>query len=258
MMRPDAAAAIVASRPRDHLPDGLVALQQGLHVLVEKPLGETEEAGRALLSAARNTRRSLCIGTEFAFLPALYQCAAELGLNNTAATKLRLEWFDPAQELRHGAFKVRHDEVDLLVDLLSHAVSIFQIFAPGVEFHVARATQNTEGTEGYLQLNDASGGSYELSCNSAAYKRVRTLTIESGTRRARIDFSSDVPAIVIDERNLEISEELLAFSSALRLELGAFLLDVTGRDAGSFISTGAETLVSLQGQVEGRLRSQGR
>lgn len=251
---PDAVAAIVASRPRDHLRDGLAALQHGLHVLVEKPLGDTAEAGRALLSAAENARRNLCIGTEFAFLPALQQCAAELGVNTTAIN-LRLDWHDQGQELRHGALKVRHGEVCLLVDLLSHAISIFQIFAPSAEFRVVQATQNTDGTEGYLQLDDASGGRYELVCGSAADKRVRALTIESGTKRARIDFSADVPTIIIDETSLPSSEDISAFSSTLRLELGAFLLDVTGDSARTFISSGAETIVPLQGQLESLLQS---
>lgn len=253
---PDADAAIIASRPRDHLLDGLAALRHGLHVLMEKPLGDTGEAGRALLLAARDARRNLCIGTEFAYLPAFHQCAAQMGLNVTAVTKLRLEWHDPAQELRHGSLKMRHDEVGLLIDLLSHAVSIFQIFAPDAAFRIMQARQNSDGTEGYLQLRDAAGARYELVCRSAGDQRVRLLSMEDGAKQARIDFNSDVPTVIIDEKPLPLSKELAALPSTLRLELGAFLLDVTGNGAGTFISSGAEALVLLQGQLEGLLQSQ--
>ena len=150
---------------------------------------------------------------------------------------------------------MRHDEIGLLVDLLSHAVSIFQIFAPGAAFRVAGATQNADGTEGYLQLDDLFGARYELAGRSAADKRVRLLTIESGTTRASIDFSADEPTIVMDGKSRPLSAEFSALSSTLRLELGAFLMNVTGRGPATFISTGAETLVSLQGQLERRLQS---
>ncbi|MGB3024326.1 MAG: Gfo/Idh/MocA family oxidoreductase [Paradevosia shaoguanensis] len=253
---PAAAAAIVASRPRDHLRDGLSALQHGLHVLVEKPLAASGAMGEALLLAAQDARRDLCIGTEFALLPAFHQCVAALARKGARkATRVHLEWHDPPQEWRHGAAKQRHEEVALLVDLMWHAVSIFQVFAPDALFRVVRAQQNTSGNEGILQLQDEAGALCDLVCSTNAGRRVRMLTIDTGATRASIDFSSDVPVIIIDGQRLPASDELSAFGSTLRLELGAFFLHATGDRTPNFISSGASTLVALQTQLEHLLYS---
>lgn len=255
-MLPAAAAAIVASRPRDHVRDGLSALQHRLHVLVEKPLAASGEMGEALLLAAQDARRHFCIGTEFALLPAFHQCAAALARKGAGrATRLHLEWHDAPQEWRHGATKQRHEEVPLLVDLLWHAVSIFQVFAPDAVFRVARAQQNTGGDGGMLQLQDDAGAPYELVCSVNASRRVRVLTINAGATRASIDFSSDVPGIIADGEKLTLSDELSAFGSTLRLELGAFFLHATGDGKPNFINSGAPTVVALQRQLEHLLQS---
>src|SRR5262249_18518042 len=69
-------AAIIASRPRDHVDDGLAALSHRLDVLVEKPISVEVDKGYELLAATRAAGRVLAVGTEFAYLPALHQLAA--------------------------------------------------------------------------------------------------------------------------------------------------------------------------------------
>lgn len=247
---PRPVAAIIASRPRDHVRDGLEALKNGLHVLVEKPISPQADAGRPLLAAARSAGRVLAVGTEFAFLPAFHVAAAELASRDREAVQLALRWDDPVLERRHGGLKTHHEETSVLVDLLAHAVSIFRIFASGSEFHIIQASIAADGNSGHLALRDDSGGRYDLHCDRASSGRRRAIEITRGSASATIDFAEHPPAITTDGHSRDVGADLAALSSTLRLELGAFLMEVMGATASTPISAGIAELVRLQAELE--------
>lgn len=212
--------AIVASRPRNHLQDGLDALAGGAHVLMEKPLTPIASAGGLLLDAARTAQRACLAATEFAFLPAFHACAARL--TGGRAVTAQLHWDDPRHEERHGSIKHRHDEAGLLVDLLPHAASIFALFSPAA-LTLRDAKTETGGSQARLTFGDAVGSSFEMVCSSSAPRRSRLLQIEQADLRMSIDFSGVEPSIEVrgEPRRLPTSQ----FDSTLRLEFGAFLAD---------------------------------
>lgn len=222
-----AQAAIIASHPRDHVADGLAALNRGAHVMVEKPLSDIATSARALATAARAADRVLAIGTEFAFLPALHQCARLLRPMAQRGLKMCLRWDDPSGEVRHGALKARHIEIPLLADLLSHAISIFGIFDDST-LKLVTAHDEHDTSMGQLVLSGLSGARYELLCNARSDRRRRILEITSDDYTAHVDFSKDVPIIVIDGIDHPIDTDLMRLTSTLRLELGAFMADISG------------------------------
>jgi predicted dehydrogenase len=247
-LHPRSVAAIVASRPRDHVRDVLEALQLGLHVLVEKPISVDVRDGHSLLGAAQKAGRVLAVGTEFAYLPALHQIAGELA--ERGRIRLRLSWDDAANEFRHGATKMRHDEVGLLQDLLPHAFSIFRVFAPDKTLHVVDAHENRGKNRGWIKLEDGLGGSYELFCDVEAAARRRLLEIENRDVSATLDFSEGRPSLSIDGRPLFLDPQLLPLTSTLRLELGAFLAMATGAIEATFIVDELWALLRLQAELE--------
>lgn len=244
------AVAIVASRPRDHVRDVLEALRLGMHVLVEKPISVDAQSGRLLLTAAREAGRVLAVGTEFAYLPALHQLAGTIVKRKAEAVRFLLRWEDLAGEFRHGAVKTRHKEVSLLHDLLPHAFSIFQVFAPSNALHVVDANENPDKNNGWIKFGDDLGGSYELLCDANAAARRRVLELESGDIRAVLDFGGNTPSTDIDGWSLPLDPQLAAMSSTLRLELGAFLSVTTGAIDATFITSEIANLLALQEELE--------
>ena len=247
---PRPVAAIIASRPRDHVRDGLEALEHGLHVLIEKPISPQAGASQPLLAAARDTGQVLAVGTEFAFLPAFHAAAAALASQDRGAVRLALHWDDPIRELRHGGLKTHHEETSVLADLLAHAVSIFRIFASGSAFHITQASLAADGNSGHLAMRDDSGGRYDLHCDRASSGRRRVLEIARGSARASIDFAEHPLSVTIDGQSREIGADLAALSSTLRLELGAFLMEVAGAASSTPISAGLADHVRLQAELE--------
>lgn len=247
-LHPRPAIAIVASRPRDHVRDGLEALRLGLPVLVEKPISVDVGDGHSLVAAAQKAARVLAVGTEFAYLPALHQMAREIPGRDRI--KLRLRWDDAVNEFRHGATKMRHDEVNLLQDLLPHAFSVFQVFAPDKTLHVMDAHEDPGENRGWIKLEDGVGGSYELFCDIEAVARRRLLEIESADVSATLDFSGSTPKLAIDGQPLPLDPQLAPLTSTLRLELGAFLAMATGALKKTFIVDGVPALLRLQAEVD--------
>jgi predicted dehydrogenase len=249
-IKPRPAAAIVSSRPHNHVSDSLEALRQGLHVLVEKPVSLDVPGGRSLMVAAQEAKCVLAMGTEFAYLPAFHQLAGELVIGNGRDIELSLEWHDIAEEFRHGAIKIRHEEVGLLFDLLPHAFSIFRIFVPRDKLNIVDAYHDRTKARGQIELRDDRGRRYDVRCDAGASARRRCLKIRTGTVRASVDFGSDSPSITVDGRPHPLDKRFVAMTSTLRLELGAFLAEATGATAATFISSEIPALLALQDELE--------
>ncbi len=251
-LHPRPVAAIVASRPRDHVRDSLDALDRGLHVLVEKPISPAAVDGERLLVAARAAGRVLAIGTEFAFLPVLHAVAETLKEDLQGAVCLTLHWDDPAHEVRHGDAKTHHGETSVVIDLLAHAVSIFDILVPQTGVEVADVDLSTDGNVGHVVLRDGDGRRFVLLCDRTAAARRRELTIDVGSIHATVDFSSNPALVVIDGNPCRIPKDVLALDSTLRLELGAFLTEISG-SVGTPISSQIPNHLRLQAQLENAL-----
>jgi predicted dehydrogenase len=249
-------AAIVASRPRDHVRDVDEALRLNLDVLVEKPIGVDAQGGRYLLNASKEVKRVLAVGTEFAYLPALRQLANEISTRRSGPVRFMLKWDDIAGEVRHGSVKARHEEVGLLTDLLPHAFSIFETFAPGAAWRIVDADESRGGSRGRIEFADDAGGRYDFLCDVAAAGRQRVLRIESNAVNATLDFGEAAPSIRIDGRRCAPDPRHATMTSTLRLELGAFLAAVTGAIDETFIVSELATLLTLQEQLEQKLANE--
>ena len=66
-------AVVVCSENRNHVRDVISALENGAHVLCEKPISTTVEDARAMIQASENTGRQLRIAFPVRYLPAIRQ-----------------------------------------------------------------------------------------------------------------------------------------------------------------------------------------
>lgn len=247
--KPRPEIAIVASRPRDHVRDALDVLSAGIDVLVEKPLASAAADAVSLLQAAARTRRLLGVGTEFALLPAFHQAASVMETWKADDLTVSLEWEDPVDEVRHGIKKTTHEEIDILEDLLPHALSIFRILKPDARFTLSER-RLASGKRGGLLLRDRDGCPFRLYCNGEGASRRRFLRIESADVRASVDFSSHPARIVVRDEAVEQAPGLVAMDSTLRLEFGAFLAEVAGLVSSTPLTSGIDDLVTLHAVLE--------
>lgn len=248
-------AAIISSRPRDHVRDGMDALGHGLHVLVEKPLGVDPESGRTLVAAAQHMKRILAVGTEFAYLPAFHQLSEELAGADIA--DMTLIWEDVENEVRHGATKTRHEETGLLYDLLPHAYSIFRVFVPNAGLWIGAAQESPDGRQGCIEFRDDRGGRHEFCCHTNAKARRRLLNIRTKSGHASIDFSGVHGLMTINSEPHALEPHMAEMASTLRLELGAFLSQVMGATDAAVFGGDVSGLLAVQEDLKRTLATAG-
>ena len=120
----DAIAVILSTPNGDHAPDGLLALERGLHVLIEKPLCTTVEDADRLTAAAAQAGCVLKIGANHQYFPSVLGLldrlnaapdAITIGIGHNRHTALP-EWFRSAQRGGGGT----------LIDNGSHAVMLIR------------------------------------------------------------------------------------------------------------------------------------
>lgn len=250
---PELKAAIVCSRPRDHLADVLEALRFGLHVLVEKPIAIDAQSARQMQAAAEQAQRKLSVGTEFAHLPALHQCAAERAWGGSGMLEVDVDWRDVRQEARYGAIKARHTEVGAMGDLLPHAFSIFQVLAPERSLQLTEVHHHTAQAGGMV-FRDGRRGTYTLRFDLCGAERIRRIRVRTERDYTEIDFSGTLSRISIDARVQPLDPRLVSLTSTLRLEFGAFAMSLADADVRTMVDPSVGRLIELQQQLEALTR----
>ena len=115
-------AAVIAVPTRFHGQAGLAALEQGLHVLIEKPIASNLDEGRQLLDAARRAKKLLAVGHIERFNPAI----RELGRRLEAGEIGRIYQL---QARRQGPFPARIRDVGVVIDLATHDLDVMHHLA---------------------------------------------------------------------------------------------------------------------------------
>ncbi|HEX2255274.1 MAG TPA: Gfo/Idh/MocA family oxidoreductase [Afifellaceae bacterium] len=247
---PRASMAIIASRPRDHARDGIEALANGAHVLVEKPIAGTAAEADALIQTAGASSRLLGVGTEFALHPAMHHFAASLRTADARSFSAALDWIDPRGESRHGLQKARHDEVTVLHDLLPHAISVFRVLRPAARFELVEGQLWSSGRGGTMRFRDQWRSEYSLSCDADGDQRRRLLQIRSDGECGTVDFAQHPARLAAGGRSLRSPAAVRRLDSTLRLELGAFAAQIAGAIQSSPLTSGLRELVNLQAALE--------
>ncbi len=103
---------VVATPTIGHHDLALAALAAGLEVLIEKPIAESAESGRAILDAARAAGRRVWVGHSERFNPAV----------RAAAGVARRPRFIEARRL--AGFSPRATDVDVVFDLMIHDIDL--------------------------------------------------------------------------------------------------------------------------------------
>jgi UDP-N-acetylglucosamine 3-dehydrogenase len=157
--RPEAVSIAVPTALHEEV--GMAALDSGAHVLMEKPIAATVEAGQQLIAKAKSVHRQLMVGHIVRFNPAIQ------------ALKQKLE----AGELgrifqifcrRAGPFPARIRDVGVVVDLAPHDVDLMRFLIGTDPVRIYAETEQRIHTEhedllwGVLRFADGVAGSLEI------------------------------------------------------------------------------------------------
>ena len=181
--REDIQAIAIATPARTHQGIALAALRAGKHVLVEKPLADSVQNGRAMVDLAREQGLVLMADHTYCYTPAVLKIrelveAGELGeILFVDSVRINLGLVQP--------------DVDVFWDLAPHDLSILDFVLPGglrptgVSAHGADPLAAGKSCVGYLSLPLPGGAMAHVHVNWLSPTKIRQMVI-AGTRRTLV------------------------------------------------------------------------
>jgi len=176
-------AVAVATPARTHHDIACAALEAGKHVMVEKPLADTRERGRAMVQTANDQGLVLMTDHTYCYTPAVLkirELIEEGALGDILfidSTRINLGMIQP--------------DVDVFWDLAPHDLSIIDFVLPGglrpttVSAHGADPLGAGKSCIGYLVLPLEGGAIAHVNVNWLSPTKIRQMVI-GGTKRTLV------------------------------------------------------------------------
>jgi predicted dehydrogenase len=216
LSRDDIDAVAIATPAGTHRRIAVSALEAGKHVLVEKPLADTELEAREMVQAARERDLVLMCDHTYCYTPAV-QRIAELVADGVLGDILFVD------SVRINLGLVQPD-VDVLWDLAPHDLSILDYVLPGgltpagVAAHGADPIGAGRACVGYLTVPLVGGAIAHIHVNWLSPTKIRQMVI-GGSRRT----------LVWDDLNPQ--QRLSLYDRGVDLDLDARTADMSDRQA---------------------------
>jgi predicted dehydrogenase len=186
-------AAVVATPTWSHHAVALELLNEGIHLLVEKPLAATEGECAELVDAARKRALVLQVGHVERFNPAL------------DAVLPHVLWPKYIEAVRRGGFTFRSTDIGAVLDLMIHDIDVVLALVQSPLRRVEALGLSLFGRHEDVvnaRLSFANGCVAALSASRASYTAARTMQIWSSRGFASVDFAARSATLVCPSETL--------------------------------------------------------
>ena len=205
-------------------------LENGAHVLVEKPITETVEQARALVAAARAAGRVLQVGHLERFNPTIIAAEPHMGTPR----------FIDCQRL--APFRERGTDVNVVLDLMIHDLDIVQSIVGSEIEHIDAVGTPVFSPEidiANARIRFANGCVANATASRVSLKTERKLRIFQDDAYLSLDLQQKIltvirkQAVAAGDSKLPVSIDEQSFEpgDALRSEIEAFLASCRGERA---------------------------
>jgi len=205
LAREDVVAVAIATPARTHRALAEQALHAGKHVLVEKPLADSVEAGRAMVELARRNDLILMTDHTFCYTPAV-QRIRELVEDGSLGEILFVD------SVRINLGLVQPD-VDVFWDLAPHDLSILDYVLLGGLQPIGVAAQGGDPLSagksclGYLSLPLAGGAMAHVHVNWLSPTKIRQMVIGGSKRTLVWDDLNPQQRLSVFDRGVDLIQQ---------------------------------------------------
>jgi hypothetical protein len=147
-------------------------------------------------------------------------------LEGRAPSSVRVEWRDPAQEIRHGERKSFDARVPLYVDCLPHVVSVLTLLWPQARVSGRSLRLERGGARVMMELRIGDADCHVLLERNAP-ERVRRLSVSAGPR-TELDFTREPGDLRLDGVPYDACPEWQSSPRPLAAMLAAFAESLGG------------------------------
>lgn len=203
-----------------HYDIALKAIEEGKHILVEKPMTNTIEEAKALIEAAEKNSVILTVGFVERFNPAVQEAIKRVADGEIGEVIL-------AHTRRVSRSPGRIGDVGVIKDLAIHDIDIVNhLFKGDPESVYAIAGRIAHNYEDYANINIRYKGDRTafVETNWLTPRRKRTLTITGTEGIINVEYTTQEISI---ETHQQVTQPILPYQEPLYLELKNFVDSVT-------------------------------
>jgi predicted dehydrogenase len=209
-------AAIVAVPTSVHAEIGVPLLENGIDILIEKPIAPTLDEADRLVNTAREHGRILQVGHLERFNPAIVE------LERLATLPLFFEIH------RMSVFTLRSLDVDVVLDLMIHDLDVVLAFARAelTEIRAAGISILSPKVDiANVRLEFADGCIANLTASRVSTEKIRKLRVFQPGQYISLDYAkqSAVVCTVGGELGIEFDQRPIATAEPLKIQFDAFL-----------------------------------
>ncbi len=203
LARDDIEAVAIATPARTHSAIAIAALAAGKHVLVEKPLADTEAEAAVMVTAAREHDRVLMIDHTFCYTPVVSKIR-ELIAEGVLGDIL----FIDSVRINLGLIQ---PDVDVFWDLAPHDLSILDFILPGglrprgVAAHGADPLGTGKACVGHMTMPLPGGAMAHIHVNWLSPTKIRQFVIGGSQRTLVWDDQNPQQRLSVYDRGVEFA-----------------------------------------------------
>jgi len=205
LAREDVDAVAIATPARTHHDIAVAAMRAGKHVLVEKPLADSVQAGRAMVDLARAQGLVLMADHTYCYTPAV-QKIRDLVADGSLGDIL----FVDSVRINLGLIQ---PDVDVFWDLAPHDLSILDFILPGGLRPTGVAAQGADplgagkACVGYLTLPLPGGAMAHVHVNWLSPTKIRQMVIGGSERTLVFDDLNPQQRLSIYDRGVDLVQQ---------------------------------------------------
>tara|TARA_Y100001968_G_scaffold136503_1_gene124591 strand:- start:41542 stop:42546 length:1005 start_codon:yes stop_codon:yes gene_type:complete len=178
---PEVEAVCIAVPTLLHHEVGIECLEQGKHVLIEKPIAASQDEAASLINASNKAQRLLQVGHIERFNPAFRELTKVIANEEVIAIEAR----------RHSPHAERANDVSVVLDLMIHDIDLILELANS---HVIRLAavggRSSKGPIDYVNatLGFANGVIASLTSSKMTHRKIRSLSAHCKESLVETDF----------------------------------------------------------------------
>lgn len=186
-------AAVVVNAARQHFETARRLIQQGIHVLIEKPIVLSLSQMQTLIADALKYQVCIVPGLNYRFCSYIKNFSTAMFSKGTP-TNFIFNWFDTNTEMRYGQMKRHDSSISVVQDVMPHIWTILTVIFQDQSIEIHDCSNLGDKTILHLSIKNING---IVTLSRAQPKRERYLELQFDQGPLILDFSTE-PGVIVD------------------------------------------------------------
>ena len=216
-------ASVVVNAAHQHFDTSYRLIDQGVNVLIEKPLALSSKHVQTLLDKAMDSGVCLIPGLQYRFCSYIHHFAKLLSLSKKKPHNFFVKWSDQAGETRYGETKTYDHSIDVAQDVMPHVWTILSTIFGKTSINIESCQSKREGRYADFSV-EMEGAQGHIALERDATQRQRIISVKFDANESlSIDFSREPGLIYLNGKSISADPDWEKNPRPLARQLDYFL-----------------------------------